>query len=257
MTGFGVKDSIADIGDRQFNEIQTYDLTLTLKENADEEMRAELDGMEDISRYSCVMEKNMDLVSGAGVKSIYLVTGTEEGMAPFLNLHTTSGEQIAYPAFGEAVISNKLAEDYNVRIGEMITLRDSDLNEMTVRISGIYENYLYNYVHVSEETWTDQMGEEPERKTVYLNLVQAPEEESPILSDRLTDYELSAELMRLDQVANVNVSSDMVERIGSMLSALDIIVAVVILCAAGLAFIVLYNLTNINITETTSFGSIR
>ncbi len=249
VTGFGVKDSIADIGDRQFNEIQTYDLTLTLKENADEEMRAELDGMEDISRYSCVMEKNMDLVSGAGVKSIYLVTGTEEGMAPFLNLHTTSGEQIAYPAFGEAVISNKLAEDYNVRIGEMITLRDSDLNEMTVRISGIYENYLYNYVHISEETWTDQMGEEPERKTVYLNLVQAPEEESPILSDRLTDYELSAELMRLDQVANVNVSSDMVERIGSMLSALDIIVAVVILCAAGLAFIVLYNLTNINITE--------
>ena len=57
------------------------------------------------------------------------------------------------------------------------------------------------------------------------------------------------ELMQLDQVANVSVSSDMMERIGSMLSALDIIVVVVILCAAGLAFIVLYNLTNINITE--------
>lgn len=249
VTGFGVKDSIADIGDRQFGQIQTYDLTLTLREDADEKLRARLDEIEDISQYSCVMEKNMDLVTEAGVKSIYLVTGTQEGMEPFLNLHTTAGEPIAYPALGEAVISNKLAEDYNVRIGEMITLRDSDLNEITVKISGIYENYLYNYVHISEDTWSEQMGEEPERRTVYLNLAQAPEEGSPILSDGLTDHELSAELMQLDQVANVNVSSDMVERIGSMLSALDIIVVVVILCAAGLAFIVLYNLTNINITE--------
>ncbi len=249
VTGFGVKDSIADIGDRQFKEIQTYDCGVTLKEDADEALREELDGMEAIAGYTCVMEKNMDLEAQAGVKSVYLVTGTKEGMAPFLNLHTEKGEPIDYPGTGEAVISHKLAEDYDIRIGGRITLRDSDRKELSVEVTGIYENYLYNYVHVSEDTWLEQMGQEPERRTVYLNLVQGSEEGSPVLSDVPTIHELSAELMQLDQVANVSVSSDMMERIGSMLSALDIIVVVVILCAAGLAFIVLYNLTNINITE--------
>ena len=249
VTGFGVKDSIADIGDRQFGEIQTYDCGMTLKEDADGALRERLDGMEAIAGYTCVMEKNMDLEAQAGVKSVYLVTGTKEGMAPFLNLHTEKGEPIDYPGKGEAVISNKLAEDYDIRIGERITLRDSDRKELSVEVTGIYENYLYNYVHVSEDTWLEQTGQEPERRTVYLNLAQGAEEGSPVPADTPTIHELSAELMQLDQVANVSVSSDMMERIGSMLSALDIIVVVVILCAAGLAFIVLYNLTNINITE--------
>ncbi len=249
VTGFGVKDSIADIGDRQFGEIQTYDCSLTLKEGADEGLRAELDAMEDIAGYACVMEKNMDLVAQAGVKSVYLVTGTEEGMASFLSLHTQKGEGIRYPSAGEAVVSDKLAEDYDIHIGDMLTLRDTEMKELSVKVSGIYENYLYNYVHISEDTWLEQMGEEPERKTVYLNLVPGEEEGSPVISEAPTVHELSAELMQLDQVANVSVSSDMMERIGNMLSALDIIVVVVIVCAAGLAFIVLYNLTNINITE--------
>ncbi len=249
VTGFGVKDSIADIGDRQFKEIQTYDCGLTLKEDADEELRKELDEMEGIAGYTCVMETNMDLVADAGVKSVYLVTGTKEGMEPFLNLHTQKGEKIDYPGTGKAVISNKLAEDYNIRVGEMITLRDGDMRELSAEVTGIYENYLYNYVHISEDTWLEQMGQEPERKTVYLNLAEDEEEGGPVISDTPAIHELSAALMKLEQVANVNVSSDLMERLDSMLSALDIIVVVVILCAAGLAFIVLYNLTNINITE--------
>ncbi len=249
VTGFGVRDSIADIADRQFGEIQTHDLSLTLRDAADEKLREKLDKMEDIARYFCAMEKNMDLVTGGGVKSVYVVAGTEAGMEPFLNLHTIEGTPIAYPAAGEAVISNKLAEDYNIQIGDMITLRDTELRELSVKITGIYENYLYNYVHLSEDTWREQTGEEPERKTVYLNLPKQKQEDSPVISDVPTVHELSAKLMQLDEVANVTVNSDLVERIGNMLSALNIIVAVVILCAAGLAFIVLYNLTNINITE--------
>ncbi|MCI9336624.1 MAG: FtsX-like permease family protein [Lachnospiraceae bacterium] len=248
VTGFGVRDSIADIADKQFGEIQLHDLSLSLKESADHKLCADLDEIEGISGYFCAMETSMDLVSEAGVKSVYLVAGTREGMAPFLSLHTAKGEEIAYPAAGEAVISNKLAEEYNVRKGEMITLRDSEMRELSVVVTGIYENYIYNYVHISEDTWREQMGEEPDRKTVYLNLTQEAAGEEGALN-LPTAHGLSAELMQLDQVLNVTVNSDMVERIGSMLSALNIIVVVVILCAAGLAFIVLYNLTNINITE--------
>ena len=111
----------------------------------------------------------------------------------------------------------------------------------------IYENYIYDYVHISEDTWRELTGEEPERKTVYLNLAGEASEDSPIQG--VSAHEVSAELMKLEQVANVTVNRDFMERIGNMMASLDIIVVVVILCAAGLAFVVLYNLTNINITE--------
>ena len=115
-------------------------------------------------------------------------------------------------------------------------------------MSAIYENYIYDYVHISEDTWRELTGGEPERKTVYVNLAEEDGSDA-VIAERLSAHELSAELMKMKQVSNVTVNADTMERLGNMLSSLDIIVVVVILCAAGLAFIVLYNLTNINITE--------
>ncbi len=249
VTGFGIKDSIADVAVKQFQEIQTYDIGISLKEAAGEELEESLGKMKasGVEAYTFVMEKNVDLVAEGGTKSVYLVAGSREDMEPFLNLHTTGGTAIDYPGLGKAVISNRLSEDYNVRIGDMITLRDENLRDMTVEVSGIYENYIYNYVHISEDTWRELTGEEPERKTVYLNLAGEASEDSPIQG--VSAHEVSAELMKLEQVANVTVNRDFMERIGNMMASLDIIVVVVILCAAGLAFVVLYNLTNINITE--------
>ena len=250
VTGFGIKDSIADVASKQFLEVQTYDVGVSLKNSGDDTLREKLDGLmaRGIEAYTFVMEKNMDIVTDHGAKSIYLVAGTEEEMSPFLNLHTSAGEQIAYPALGEAVISNKLAEDYKIKIGDTITLRDEEMKSFTVRVSGIYENFIYNYVHIAEDTWRQLTGEEPERKTVYLNLSETAESDV-IVTDELSVHELSAELMKWKQVSSVTVNRDTMERIGNMMASLDIIVVVVILCAAGLAFIVLYNLTNINITE--------
>jgi len=241
VTGFGIKDSIADVAARQFEEIQIYDIGVTLKDSADDAFLEELSGLQrfGLGAYTCIMEKNMDFVSPDGTKSVYLVAGTADEMPKFLNLHTQGGEEISYPEQGKAVISNKLAEMYDVKAGDRITLRDENLHSLTVEVAAIYENYLYNYVHISEDTWRELMGEEPERKTVYLNLT----------GDAGTAHELSAELMKLEGVTNVTVNADTMERIGSMMASLDIIVVVVIFCAAGLAFIVLYNLTNINITE--------
>ena len=250
VTGFGVKDSIADVAAKQFREVQTYDIGVSLKEGADGALEEKLNGLmaKGIDEYAFVMEKNMEIVTENGVKSVYLVAGTEEEMVPFLNLHTVEGGQVAYPAQGEAVISNKLAEDYKIKVGDTITLRDEEMLSISVRVSGIYENFIYNYVHITEDTWTQLTGTEPERKTVYVNLSETAESDV-IVTDELSDHEMAAELMKWKQVSTVTVNRDTMERIGNMMSSLDIIVVVVILCAAGLAFIVLYNLTNINITE--------
>lgn len=241
VTGFGIKDSIADVAGKQFGEIQIYDIGVSLKESGDEEFKGRLDGIAreyGIEDYCLVMERNFDFVTAEGIKSVYLVVGTEESMPKFLDMHTADGGKIPYPQTGEAVISSKLADVYHIAAGDIITLRDEDMKTLTLTVSAVYENYIYNYVQISEETWRQLMGTEPERKTVYVNV-----------ADTSDVHGLSAALMGFEQVASVTVNADTMERVTNMMASLDLIVVVVVLCAAGLAFIVLYNLTNINITE--------
>lgn len=240
VTGFGIKDSIAGVANRQFEEIQTFDLGVALQDPADASMEAELDGLRDkgISSLLCVMEKNMDLVTENGIKSAIVIVGDPEKLPEFVDLHTEEGMSISYPGKDEGVISDKLAAEYGVGAGDVIILRDEDMREISLTVTAIQKNYIYNYVYISEDTWENQMGERPKRKTVYVNV----DPEADV-------HEMAAALMQLDSVSNVTVNLDTMERIGNMMASLDIIVVTVILCAAGLAFIVLYNLTNINITE--------
>lgn len=240
VTGFGIKDSIADIAAKQFSEIQVFDLAVAFQDPTDNSDIARLDGLKQqgIDAYLCVMEKNMDLVTEDGIKSIYLIVGDPEQMPDFVDLHTGNGESIAYPGQGESVISDKLADEYGVQVGDVITLRDEEMRELHLKVIAIQENYIYNYVHISEAAWEEQMNEQPQRKTAYVNV----KEEADV-------HETAAALMQLDNVSNVTVNQDTMERVGSMMASLNIIVVAVIVSAAGLAFIVLYNLTNINITE--------
>ncbi|MCM1189553.1 MAG: FtsX-like permease family protein [bacterium] len=240
VTGFGINDTIADVAGQQFREVQIFDMSVSFKEPADrktEEELGELSG-EGLADYLCVMEKNMDIVTARGVKSIYLAVADGERISAYVDMHTRAGEKIDYPGPGQGVITRKLSEEYGLNVGDTVMLRDEDMRSLTVTISGVMENYIYNYVYISDETWRAATGEEPERKTAYLNLAEGADA-----------HLLSAELMNREEVASVSVNADMAERVGSMLERLNVIVVVVIICAAGLAFIVLYNLTNINITE--------
>lgn len=180
----------------------------------------------------------MDIVTDKGVKSVYLVAGEPARMAEYLDMHTEGHRKIPYPGVGEGVITRKIAKQYGIQTGDVVYLRDDDMNTLSVKITAVMENYIYNYVYICPETWMQAFGEEPERRTVYLNL-----------SENADAHEMSAALMNLDQVVNVTVNADTMDRIGTMMKSLNLIVLVVILCAGGLAFIVLYNLTNINITE--------
>ncbi|MCM1027026.1 MAG: ABC transporter permease [Roseburia sp.] len=240
VTGFGINDSIADVAAQQFERVQIYDIGVSLQDPADEAMEGKLTGMSELGFADgvFVMEKNMDIVTEKGTKSIYVVASEGEAVRGYLDMHTQTGKPVDYPGRGACVITNKLAKQYGLEIGDTVTLRDEEMRSLTVTVSGIMQNYIYNYVYLSDETWAEAMGEEPERRTVYVNLAEGADA-----------HRLAAELMSTEGVASVSVNADMAERVGSMLESLNLIVVVVILCAAGLAFIVLYNLTNINITE--------
>lgn len=242
VMGFGVRDSVVAVADQQYEEIQLYDIGVTLKDGkmpGEADLKA-LDSVleKENAAGMYAMEKTIDLVTDKGTKSINMVAvENPDEVGDFISLHTKKQEPIAYPKEGEAVLSKKVAETYGVKKGDTILLRDSDNNEMSLKVTGICENHIYNYVYIAPESYEKQIGD-----LVFKNVYVSLPDEADI-------HEVSAALMKADGVTAVTVNSDMLNRISQMMSCMNYIVIVIIICAGALAFIVLYNLNNINITE--------
>ncbi len=243
VTGFGVKDSVTSIANQQFEEIQTYQLGITLKSGVgaqDAFAAGELSALIASygGEYTVVMETTMDLETAGSVKAVNLIVAAQpDALGAYIDLHTEDGEPIAYPGTGEAVICDKLAQRCRIRIGDTIRLYDENHRELQAVVTGICENYIYNYVYINGETYENAL-DAPEYKNVYVNL-----------PGDVDVHAAGAAMMKAADVTAVAVNQDMLARFSSMMSSMDYIVFVVIACAAALAFIVLYNLNNINITE--------
>lgn len=242
VTGFGVRDSVTSIADQQYEEIQTYQLNITLDDEAgeNEALRQEIYRVLDTlgGEYTCTYETSLDLQTSEGPKSVNLIVAENPSeFGAYIDLHTPSGEAIPYPGPGEIVLCDKLAGKYRIKAGDGLRLRSQDGPELSAVMSGICENYIFNYAYVDRQTYEEALGPLT-FKNLYVNLPQ----EADV-------HEVSAALMNLEHVASVQVNADMLVRFSSMMSSMNYIVFVVIGCAAALAFIVLYNLNNINITE--------
>lgn len=241
LTGLGIKDSIADVVIQQYDHILVYDIAAVFREAPDEEQRRELSedtqGILENSLY--YMQESVDVSFNRVTKSVDLIVPEDaERAAEMLHLFDEKGNPISYPGDGEAVITSKYAKKLGVRIGDTVTLRDGDMRELQVKISGICTNYVFNYIYISTDTYRTQIGRGPEYKSMWCNA-----------ADGQDVYEAGAKLINHENTASVTISEDMKQRFTSMMSSLNYIVVLVIFCAAALAFIVLYNLTNINITE--------
>ena len=243
LTGFGLKDSITGFADTQFGEIQVADGTISFNTgnmtgDADTARLDELLG-DYVEEYDIVSEMSWDLVEDSGMKSVNMIIMEDPAhISRYVKFKDHKGREIDYPGKGEAVINNALAEQYGIKTGDEITVRNSDMKEIRVKVSGIFNNHVYNYVFISPDTYEEQMGSAPEYKTVYFNL-----------KDGIDAHQVAADLMEDSSILSVTVNKDMKERISNMMKSMNYIVIVVILSAGALAFIVLYNLTNINITE--------
>lgn len=241
VTGWGIKDSVTNIADMQYDEIQIFDIGITFSEGV---QGADIDAMTGqaggkLEQMACHYEESVDLDFDGRTKSVYLMIPEDmEEIGTFLNLHTQDEELIPYPAEGEAVLTAKMAENMGIKVGDRVTLRDSDMNILTVTVSALCENFVYNYIYINKETYVEQFGMEPEYKSAYA-----------IVPEGVDIHEAAAAISDMDNVLAVSVIQDMRDRIGSMMESMNYIVALIIICAGSLAFIVLYNLTNINITE--------
>ena len=245
VTGYGIKDTIADIADMQYEEVQLYDMSVTLKEGYPAADAADFSELTEVLSESSedwmpFCEIAMDLTGRSGVKTANVVIPQDTGAAQeYIRLRTEEGEDIPWPGEEEAVISAKLARKCGIRVGDTVTLRTEDGEKLKVKVAALSRNYIYNYVYISPETWKLDNGSDPVYKSIYIHASEGAQE----------NRELSEKLLACDVVSAVAVNADMLSQVNKMMGSLDAVVLLVILCAGALAFIVIYNLTNINITE--------
>ncbi len=243
VTGFGIRDSVVDIADQQFQEIQTYQFGITLKNGIKDANDPSLTEFTEIldtygGSFLPVLETTMDLQTPENLKSIHLIIVENPAqIGEYIDLHTPDKTAISYPKAGEAVICEKLAKRYRIQIGDTIHLFEENGTEVQAVVSGICENYIYNYIYLNAETYQTACGAFL-YKNVYANITKDAD-----------IHAVGAAIMKANNITAVSINADMLVRFSSMMSSMNYIVFVVIACAAALAFIVLYNLNNINITE--------
>ncbi|MBQ9899023.1 MAG: FtsX-like permease family protein, partial [Ruminococcus sp.] len=241
VTGFGLKDSIAGFAEMQYEQIQTADAQLSLHSALPEEMpdtlKTALD--ENTEDYTLLRLSPWDLVYGTHTKSIELAAPLDtQQIGKYFRFKDMDGTLLTFPSEGEAIVSHSVSERYGADVGDEITLRDDSMRELHVTVTGVFENHVYNYIFIAPETLEAQLREPVEYNCAYIDL-----------PDGADVHKLSAELKNDENVTSITVHKDLKERLSNMMSSLDYVVLLIILSAAGLAFVVIYNLTNINITE--------
>ena len=238
LTGFGLRDSISNVAAYQFENVTKYDMSVYFREEPSERQQDKfIKAVEhDASNRMFYHQSSVEVDFDNRVKEVYLLSGGDE-MTEFIDFH--KGETpLSLPGKNQVLLSSGVAENLGIRQGDEVILRNSDLEELRLTVSAIYDNHVYNYAIVSPETITEQWGREPEYQMAFI-----------CVKDGADVHALGAAISDLSFVMNVTVSEDVAATVGRMMDALDMVIWVIVFCAGLLAVTVLYNLTNININE--------
>lgn len=237
LTGFGIRDSIVDIVSYQYAEVTVYDMEVYFSEGRtpqeQEEFRQELRPYVDQMLF--YHRSSADLEFDGKTKPVDMIA-TDRSLQDFINLKSDS-RQLEMPGKGEIYLSIGMAEAMGIREGDSVTLRNADLKEATVTVAGIFENQVNNFLIIRPET-LETWDQPLEQQMAILNI-----------RDTADAHEAGALISGMEDVMTVSISQDIADTVGGMLKALDLVVITVVICAGLLAVIVLYNLTNISITE--------
>lgn len=234
LCGFGIKDCIVDITNMQYGQTFKYDVTIYTN-------NLKLSEVQDITNNPQIKDYTLaEVITGnVGESNInMLITENQDQLSKIVNLYNEDNKKITLQK-NEVIITDKLADNHNLTIGDQITVLDSDKKEYQFIISGIVKNYLGHYIYMSKETF-ENINEQYQPNIIYLN--------TPELSTTEKD-ELSNELLAKDSVINVVHTSTLKDSVKDMLDSLNKVIVILVLLSALLSFVVLYNLSNINISE--------
>ena len=246
LVGYGIRDSVFEIADIQYTEIQTYDGNLILKENLSEDEHQELtDSLEqnqDITRFMDAYMKNLVLTKDGHERETYvMVLGQPKDSEKYVHFHDRKTKEAYELSDDGAIISEKTAKLLNAKVGDTISIKDENEGNKEIVIQNICENYMGNYLYMTPKYYEKVYGEKPEYNTVLFSVQDSYTREQM--------EEAGEKILARDEVLSLSYMKDIEKRLNDMLKSLNLVIIVLIVSAGMLAFVVLYNLNTINIAE--------
>lgn len=241
LTGFGIKDAISDILIKQYENVYNYDMQITLKSGLEEtDVEDFINALEEKEEINKIAEANMTsgtLVNGENEEAVQIIIPKDEKINELIHLSDRKTKKEAQLEEGKIAITDKVAELLEVKKGDSIILKDADGKENSVIISDIVENYIYHYVYMPKSLYEQLYGEYDTNVLFTQNNVESEQEE------------LASKLLKESNVNTVSLSSNIENVMDDMMRNLNYVVVILIVSAGMLTFVVLYNLSNINISE--------
>lgn len=245
LVGFGLRDSIFAIGELQYGKIQLYDANIILDTD---ESQADRDAVyEQVSEDKRVkgaaeaLLEQVDISSGKTTKEIYLnVPKDEKDFTNYVVFEDrVTGEQYHLNNDG-IILTEKIAKMLDVQVGDTVTIRDDVQGELEAAVENICENYMGHYIYMTPGLYEKMYQKQPKYNAIYYTLKEF---------NRADVEEIGEKALSMESALNVSYTADFQDQLDDMLSSLDIVLIVLVISAGMLAFVVLYNLNNINITE--------
>ena len=246
VVGFGLKDCIYEIVSLQYEKVQFYDAATYMSDDISEENRQQLhdylDQNADIKETIEARMQKTDVKSASGKKTLYLMVPSDnEKIEDFLSFHSRTNKDEVYSLKkDEVILTEKMASLLNVKVGDELTIEDEDRGDQTVTVGAICENYMSHYLYLSPEKYEELYGVPAEYNTIIYSAKDGKDDQIE---------KIGTKLLSMDGVLNVSYTSSIEGRLDDMLRSLNLVIVVLIVSAGMLAFVVLYNLNNINITE--------
>lgn len=251
LTGFGLNNAIDDIIPKQFGQIYEHNATIQTEDEVSSKDQAIIDDLlsdgTKFSQSTRAFTRGVTGLSSDGneITLHMTVPQSPDDMAGLLVMRERVSQKPLTLEEGSIILSEKLAASLGAQVGNQVTLAEQDEAGYTTEthyqflVGGIMENYVDHYAVVHPSDYKAQAGEEPLFKTIY----------AMATTDESARAQISAKLQELESVRTVSFNDEVIESYEKGLEGVDTVVYVLIIAAAALAFVVLYNLTNINITE--------
>lgn len=245
IVGFGLRDSIFAIGKLQYGELQLYDGMVILNTDTEEEDRKEpVEYLSSEKAVSDIMEgylKKVTISKGKEEQEVYLSVPSDlEKNKEFQVFRNRITKKEFEMEKNSVILTEKAAQLLDVEKGDKIMLDDKDEKQAELRVTDICENYMEHYLYISPETYREIYGENMEVNTIYFKMKDF---------DKKGLKEIGENILSKRGALNVTYTYNIQNQLDDMLESLDIVIVVLIISAGLLAFVVLYNLNNINITE--------
>ena len=241
LTGFGLNNSIASIATKQFDSVFILDGMSAVRPGADINKAQELFNNEYVKESMPCLQTTMDLYSDEGSRNVNVIIPSDtKEIDKYIKLQTRlSGEKLHLDDSG-IIINEKLSKLLDLKIGDTVTIQNLEHKPRSVKITGINENYTMHYLYMTPALYNSLYGSTPEYNSIVFNMKnQSSADEKAMAEKILTNKD----------ILGIQYSSSSGNTFFEMTENLNNIVFVLILCAGALAFIVLYNLSNINVNE--------